>query len=95
MNTSFEWNEDKNAENVKKHGVSFETAQYAFTDLRLVIAEDLEHSQKEKRFYCFGRVKGGILTVRFTYRKNRIRIIGAGFWRKGKKIYEEKNNIYR
>ena len=79
MNTSFEWDEDKNAENIKKHGVDFETAQYAFADPSQVIAEDLEHSQKEKRFYCFGKVKGGVLTVRFTYRKNRIRIIGAGY----------------
>ncbi|MBI2590462.1 MAG: BrnT family toxin [Candidatus Blackburnbacteria bacterium] len=95
MNTSFEWDEDKNAENVKKHGVNFETAQYAFADLNQVIAEDLGHSQKEKRFYCFGKVKGGVITVRFTYRENRIRIIGAGYWRKGKKIYEEKNRIHR
>ncbi|HBL52094.1 MAG TPA: hypothetical protein DDZ05_02655, partial [Candidatus Blackburnbacteria bacterium] len=59
MNTSFEWDEDKNAENFEKHGVNFEIAQYAFADPGQVIAEDLEHSQKEKRFYCFGKVKGG------------------------------------
>jgi predicted DNA binding CopG/RHH family protein len=34
------------------------------------------------------------MTVRFTYRKNRIRIIGAGYWRKGKDIYERENKIY-
>ena len=95
MNTSFEWDENKNAGNLQKHGVNFETAQYAFADPSQVIAEDLEHSQKEKRFYCFGKVKGGVLTVRFTYRKNRIRIIGAGYWRKGKKIYEEKNRVHK
>jgi uncharacterized DUF497 family protein len=95
MNLSFEWDEKKNAENLERHGVDFETAQYAFADPKLVIAEDLEHSQKEKRFYCFGKVKGGVLTIRFTYRENRIRIIGAGYWRKGKKIYEEKNRLYR
>lgn len=37
---------------------------------------------------------GGIMTVRFTYRNNKIRIIGAGYWRKGKKLYEEENQIY-
>ena len=95
MNTSFEWDEDKNVENLRKHGVDFETAQYAFADSKMIIAEDVDHSKKEKRYYCFGKVKGGVLTVRFTYRENRIRIIGAGFWRKGKKIYEEKNRIYR
>ena len=40
---------------------------------------------------CIGKVAGGILTVRFTHRKRKIRIIGAGNWRKGKKIYEEEN----
>ncbi|MBI3596856.1 MAG: BrnT family toxin, partial [Nitrospirae bacterium] len=71
------------------------SAQYAFLDPRRVIAEDRSHSQEEKRFYCIGRVGEGIMTVRFTYRGNIIRIYGAGYWRKGRKIYEEKNKIYR
>ena len=41
--------------------------------------------------YCFGRVGYGVLTVRFTYRDGIIRIIGAGYWRRGKKIYEEQS----
>lgn len=93
MNTSFEWDDKKNLENVKKHGVDFQTAQYAFIDSKRIIAEDLIHSKTENRYYCFGKMKGGVLTVRFTYRKNRIRIIGAGFWRKGKDIYEKQNKI--
>ena len=90
---SFEWDEVKNLANLQKHGVSFYEAQYAFLDKKRVIAEDLSHSSKEKRFYCFGlNEKGnGILTVRFTYRSDGIRIIGAGYWRKGKKIYEQSN----
>lgn len=95
MNTSFEWDEEKNAENLRKHGIDFQTAQYAFIDPKRVIAEDLAHSQEEKRYYCFGKVKGGVLTVRFTYRDDRIRIIGAGYWRKGKNIYEKENKIQR
>jgi hypothetical protein len=31
------------------------------------------------------------MTVRFTYRAGVIRIFGAGYWRKGKKIYEREN----
>jgi hypothetical protein len=42
-----------------------------------VIAIDNSHSQTEDRYYCFGEVDGGILTVRFTYRTSFIRIIGA------------------
>lgn len=90
----FEWDDAKDRENQKKHGVSFETAQRAFVDVKRVIAEDLEHSHKEKRFYCFGFVDGGVLTVRFTYREHRIRIFGAGYWRKGRSVYEEENQIH-
>lgn len=59
------------------------------------IAEDLTHSEIEKRYFCFGEVEGGILTVRFTYRGDVIRIFGAGYWRKGKVIYERENQIHR
>jgi hypothetical protein len=93
MKTSFEWSENKNKKNQKKHRVDFKLAQRAFFDKRRVIHKDLAHSKTEKRYYCFAKVKGKILTVRFTYRNDRIRIIGAGFWRKGKKIYE-KNQIH-
>ena len=90
----FEWDEDKDKANQKKHGVSFALAQLAFLDHSRLILEDLEHSIDEKRYYCLGRVSGGILTVRFTYRSNKIRIFGAGYWRKGKKIYEKENKIH-
>jgi hypothetical protein len=63
----------------------------AFFDPRRVIAEDLDHSGAEPRYFCFGKVAGGVMTVRFTYRVGRIRIFGAGYWRKGKGIYEQQN----
>lgn len=69
----------------------FSLAQYAFADVCRVVAEDLDHSTTEKRYFCFGEVNGGILTVRFTYRDGAIRIFGAGYWRKGKAIYEREN----
>jgi uncharacterized protein len=92
--TRFEWDEEKDKENRIKHGVSFAVAQQAFVDPHRVIAEDIAHSSEEDRFYCIGRVTEGILTVRFTYRSNIIRIYGAGYWRKGRKIYEDQNKIY-
>ena len=93
---NFEWDPSKNIENQKKHGLSFDEAQHAFFDQHRVIAEDLEHSQFEKRFYCFGLDAEGsrIITVRFTYRLNCIRIFGAGYWRKGKQIYEQANRLH-
>jgi len=90
----FEWDEEKNSENQDKHNVSFSLAQRAFLDPRRVIVEDVNHSTEEDRFYCIGRVGDGIMTVRFTYRENIIRVYGAGYWRKGRKIYEEQNKIY-
>lgn len=90
---SFEWDPQKNKQNIEKHGISFFVAQFAFADPRRVIAEDQSHSELEKRFYCFGLVGGGIVTVRFTYRRKVIRIFGAGYWRKGKNIYEVKNKV--
>ncbi len=91
--TRFDWDPSKDAENLGKHGVSFSRAQYAFADPQRVIAKDETHSQTEERFYCFGEVDGGVLTVRFTYRASVIRIIGAGYWRKGKAIYERENEV--
>ena len=92
--TRFEWDEDKDRLNQEKHGVSFAFAQHAFADSRRVIAQDISHSSQEKRLYCIGKVGDGILTVRFTYRDQIIRIFGAGYWRKGKIIYEEQNKIH-
>jgi len=88
---SFGWDPEKDLLNQVKHGISFVEAQHAFADPNRVIAEDLSHSQGEKRYYCFGKVAQGILTVRFTYRGGVIRIFGAGYWRRGKRIYEREN----
>lgn len=90
----FEWDVEKEDENRQKHGVSFREAQYAFADPQRIIAKDLTHTTPEEpRFYCFGKVGDGILTVRFTWRRRVIRIFGAGYWRKGKRIYERENQI--
>ena len=91
----FEWDSKKDHENLQKHGVSFALAQQAFADPHRIIAEDVNHSDDEMRYYCFGKAGDGILTVRFTYRNNMIRIFGAGYWRKGKAIYEQENKIHR
>ncbi len=91
---AFEWDEEKDKENQSKHGISFLTAQQAFLDPQRVIAEDINHSTEENRYYCMGHVGEGILTVRFTYRGNVIRIYGAGYWRKGRKTYEDENKVY-
>lgn len=46
----FEWDPQKELENVVKHGVNFAHAQRAFADPRRVLADDLAHSDEEKRY---------------------------------------------
>lgn len=92
--TVFEWDSKKDLSNQEKHGVSFTIAQYAFAGPDRVILEDVTHSTElEKRHYCLGKVGKCILTVRFTYREHYIRIFGAGYWRKGRRIYDEQNQL--
>jgi uncharacterized DUF497 family protein len=94
MDESFEWDEDKNLENQAKHGVSFEQAQQAFLDPHRVMFEDELHSTlEETRYFCIAQIPGGIISVRFTYRGDTIRIFGAGFWRKYRKLYLKKDNL--
>lgn len=91
---NFEWDAAKNAANRHKHGVTFHEAQQAFWDPQRVIAADTRHSTKrEQRFFCFGKVGGMVMTVRFTYRNKHIRIFGAGYWREGRQRYEKENKL--
>ncbi|OEU44822.1 MAG: hypothetical protein BBJ60_03515 [Desulfobacterales bacterium S7086C20] len=92
--SDFEWNQEKDRVNQEKYGVPFALTQLAFADPNRIMLEDLSHSGVEKRFYCVGKVAEEILTVRFTYRNKKIRIIGAGYWRKVKRIYEKENKIH-
>jgi uncharacterized DUF497 family protein len=86
----FEWDENKNQFNIEKHGVSFDEAKKAFFDPERLTLFDEGHSLDEDRYFCIGKVNDGILTVRFVFRDSYIRIIGAGYWREGKKRYEER-----
>ncbi len=85
----FEWDEDKNRENLDKHQVSFQEAQKAFLDTHRIILKDERHSQVEDRYFCIGIIADKVATVRFTIRGEKIRIFGAGYWREGKKLYEK------
>jgi len=87
----FEWDERKNLSNQKNHGISFEQACNAFYDPKHIILDDEMHSNNEPRYFMVGFDGVGVLTVRFTLRGDVIRIYGAGYWRKGKFIYEGKS----
>ena len=89
---SFIWDREKELANIYKHGIDFIAAAQVFKDPGRKIYIDSKHDKKEERFFCIGGVEGRVLTVRFTYRAGMIRIIGAGYWRKGVKYYEKKDN---
>lgn len=88
---SFVWDEGKERQNVRKHGIDFATAAQAFKDSHRKIYVDERHSAHEERMFCFGKVEGRVVTVRFTYRAGLIRVYGAGYWRKGRRYYEAKD----
>jgi len=93
--SNFLWDLSKNEQNRIKHKVGFEIVQYAFNDPKRIIERDSKHSSaEEQRYFCYGRVKGNVLTVRFTLRNGKIRVFSAGYWREGRKKYYEKNNLY-
>ncbi len=83
----FEWDIEKSKRNLIEHGIDLKDAVEAFLDEERIIAQDEAHSQDEDRHFCIGRIGSKIATVRFAYRPGVIRIIGAGFWRKGAKLY--------
>lgn len=50
----FEWDENKNIINKKKHKISFEEAQTVFYDEEALLINDPKHSQEEERFIILG-----------------------------------------
>ena len=87
----FEWDLRKEAENIKKHRVSFLEAIETFSDSFGFALRDDSHSIDEERYYWIGKTgKGRILTTRYTRRGNKIRIIGSAEWREFRNLYYEK-----
>ncbi len=77
---SFEWDENKNSLNKKKHGIAFKEAQTVFSDENALLLHDPDHSQAEDRFILLGLSSNiQMLVVCHCYRKNDevMRIISA------------------
>ena len=87
----FEWDPGKAAENLAKHGVSFEEAATVFRDVLSATGADPDHSFDEERFVTFGISAGGrLLAVAHSDRDDAIRIISVRPATPGeRKIYEE------
>jgi uncharacterized protein len=74
---SFEWDDDKAAQNWRDHAVTFEMARDVFRDAFAIDWFDEEHSEDEERYGIIGMVEGRFLFVAYTMRGERIRIISA------------------
>lgn len=74
--TLVEWDDNKNQINIRKHGISFETAALVFADEERIEYYDKLHSQDEDRYIVLGCVQG-ILYVVYTMRDEAARIISA------------------
>jgi len=91
----FEWDPLKDQLNEEKHKLNFSDAIFAFFDQNRILERDDKHSNQEERWYCIGMVVDRVVTVRFTWRGRTLRILGAGFWKRGRKKYEKKENKIR
>lgn len=77
---NFEWDENKNAINKKKHGLSFEEARTVFYDDNALMISDAKHSEQEDRFLLLGTsFNANLLVVCHCYRESDtvVRIISA------------------
>jgi len=76
--TGFDWDEGNVLKNWVKHRVTAAECEQIFFNHPLVVAEDVEHSQAEGRFYALGQTDAGrLLVVVFTFRRTLIRVISA------------------
>ena len=75
----FQWDDEKANANIRDHGVSFAHAALAFADPFAIEWVDEREPYGEERSVLLGMVRGQLLTVVYTERGDRIRIISS--WR--------------
>ncbi len=88
----FEWDKNKAASNLSKHGVSFDEARTAFDDPLYIDFYDPDHSYDEHRYIIIGQsMQNSLLIISYTERGNVIRLISARkATRKERETYEER-----
>jgi uncharacterized DUF497 family protein len=87
----FQWDKGNLSKSWLKHEVSPAETEETFFNQPFVVAEDLDHSQKESRLYALGKTDAGrLLFVCFTMRENLIRVISArDMSRREREVYKE------
>jgi len=78
LSLTFEWDERKADDNLRKHGVSFDEAKTVFNDPFSVTIYDPDHSRDEQRYIDIGlSSKGRLIVVSYTETREKIRIINS------------------
>ena len=92
--TGFEWDDGNRTKNWVNHQVSTAECEEVFFNLPLLLADDAQHSQKEKRYYVLGQTNvGRRLFIAFTVRADQVRVISArDMSRKERQIYAKTNS---
>lgn len=89
----FEWDENKNQQNVEKHGIDFSLAKEVFSDETRLVMEDNRKDYGEQRFKTIGKALDLILSVIYTLRDTTFRLISArSASKKERNIYDENHN---
>lgn len=92
MRLTFEWDEVKAKENLKKHGVSFEEGKTIFNDPFVLTFPDADSSESEDRYINIGlSAKSRILVLTHTERRDRIRIVSCRKATAGERRYYEED----
>jgi uncharacterized protein len=92
MDDAFEWDEQKAVTNLLKHRVSFERATFAFYDTFAVEIADTRHEYGEERTLLIGEASGELLTVIYTERGTKVRIISARRANRHERQYYQRQN---
>ena len=87
----FEWDENKNISNIKKHGIDFNDAKEIFNDEYRKISPDLRKNYKEERWITIGKIADIIIVLVYTIRNSNHRIISARYAKKKERINYLKN----
>ena len=96
MALTFEWDEGKSKQNVRKHGVTFEEAKTVFNDPFAITITGPDHSDEEERYLDIGfSSQGKLLVVWYSERGENMRIIGCRRATPSEReIYEEKQERF-
>ncbi|MET1253502.1 BrnT family toxin [Aliikangiella maris] len=92
---NFEWDENKNQTNIRKHGIDFRAASKVFKDANFIVSEDTRYDYDENRFQIIGAVDPhGVLVVIYTEcYEDTIRLISARKAdKRERRLYQQSNS---